>query len=433
MNHVKKETDTEATDLMEIPFRRDLLVMPSPESTPSDRSIDKRRIRKHFVLNVIREHGPLSRAEIAKQSGLNLPSVSSLMDDLIADGLVIEQEARLSLRGRRPIPVYLRDDAASVLGIDIGKRTTTTLLTNLRAKSLLSYERPTPELTSPEAYTAWAMEVAESILQEASGFMPPLCGIGVALPGLVSSANSDAPTVGEGAVVSGESWMAVEAMRKALSEAFGVEVLVDNDARINVPGATWFSNRQPKFKNFAVLNIGIGLGLGILANGHVLRGAQGFAGEIGHIPLGREGVPCYCGLSGCLENAASGAAIADMAKERGYKTQDVEELAQMAREGDAGAQEIFRIFAVALGRGVATIINLFNPEAIILSGKVSRAADVFLADLKTSMAAHALPAPFAETVLMVENPAKNLSSLGAVAVVLHQIFYSSHISFEEVI
>src|SRR5690606_14979481 len=112
----------------------DLVAVNKPATTPSDRSIEKRRLRKHFILNVIREQGPLSRAEIAKVADFNLPSVSSLVDELIADGLAQEEKARHVLRGRRPIPVFLKQDAACALGIDVGKRTTTALLSNLAAK-----------------------------------------------------------------------------------------------------------------------------------------------------------------------------------------------------------------------------------------------------------------------------------------------------------
>lgn len=427
------QADLPGGTLQAIRIRKGLLSIDAGESTPSDRSIEKRRLRKHYVLNVIRENGPLSRAEIAKTSGLNLPSVSSLVDELISDGLVAEQEARHAVRGRRPIPVYLREDAVCVLGIDIGKRTTTTLLINLGAKTLASYERPTPELTTPEAYTQWALAAADEILSSSRDFIPPLAGIGVALPGLVSTNGTSNGSSVDGTVASGESWLAVEPIRAALSQAYDVAVLVDNDARVAVPGVRWFSNGRPLYKNVAVLNVGLGLGMGVLINGHVLRGAQGFAGEIGHTPLGDPNVPCFCGRKGCLETMASGAAIGRMALEAGLQTDDVEELAIMAREGNPMAREVFADFAEALGRGVAVIINLFNPEAVILSGKVARASDVFIDDMKRSTEQHALPALLAKTHILVENPGKNLSSLGAVALVLHHIFHSSNIPYEKVI
>jgi predicted NBD/HSP70 family sugar kinase len=426
-------TQTGAAEGAALTTRRDLLVRSSP-LTPSDRSIEKRRLRKYFVLNVIREKGPLSRAEIAKASGLNLPSVSSLVDELVSDGLASEEAARHAVRGRRPIPVVLIENAVSIIGIDIGKSSTMTMVANLGAKVLQKTERPTPHLDTPEDHARWALQVVQETLSEAGSPLPPLCGIGVALPGLISvqPESGDLPqqTNGKDAGVPGAA--VAHAVQKALSDQYDIEVFVDNDARLMVPGMRWFSSR-PASQNFAVLNIGYGLGLGISLNGRLLSGAQGFAGELGHIPLGRPEVSCFCGGNGCLENTASGAAISAMARERGLSTTDVEELAKMARAGDAPAKEIFAEFAGALGRGIATIINLFNPETIVLTGKVSRASDVFWDDMMNSVSRHALPAALARTTVVVEQASANLSLLGAVAVVLHHIFYSSRVSYEEVI
>jgi len=415
-----------------VPVRTDLVIVPKPGSTPMLKSVEMRRIKKHFVLNTIRETPGQSRAEIAKTAGLNVPNVATLVDELLSDGLVKEEEARQSIRGRRPIPVFINEQAASVLGIDIGKKSTSMILTNLKGDILVSFERPTPDLRTPQQYTSWASEVAEKILMESRSFMPPLCGIGVAVPGLVSATSRHLPKV-NGAVSSGESWSVVEAIESSLKSSFGVEVLVDNDARLCVTGATWFTSGAAKLQNVAVLNVGFGLGLGVMINGQMLKGSKGFAGEIGHIPLGRRDVPCFCGRSGCLENIVSGAALSALAQERGLSSTDVEELAQNARDGVKDAAEIFELFADSLGKTLATIINLFDPELIILTGKVSRAADIFYDNMTLAMYNHSLPASSSGTNILVEGAGKNLSSLGAVAVVLNQIFCTRHISIEEIL
>lgn len=425
-----EENNLVKTNASGLKIRPDLLLRHVP-TTPSDRSVEKRRLRKYFVLNVIREKGPLSRAEIAKVSGLNLPSVSSLVDELVSDGLAVEEEARMALRGRRPIPVSLRADAACVLGIDIGKSTSMTMLTDLATNTILKTECPTPALESRADHAAWALQLVKDTFAQLKAPPPPLCGIGVALPGLIA-VNEDHVIAPGGNGSQQPETVIAGLVQDALIEAYGVQVLVENDARVMVPGVRWF-REEPPSQNFAVLNIGFGLGMGISLNGRLLSGAQGFAGELGHIPLGRPGVACFCGGTGCLETTASGAGLASMARQRGLATDDVEELVRMAREGDAAAQEIFNEFAAALGRGVATIVNLFNPEAIILTGKVSRASDVFLDRMNETVAMHALPAALTKVRVVVEDARTNLSLLGAVAVVLNHIFFSSRVSYEEVI
>jgi len=335
------------------------------------------------------------------------------------------------LRGRRPIPVFLNPDAASVLGIDIGKRTTTVLLTNLVADTIETFERPTPSFRSPQACADWAVEMAQAMFTATGNDIPPLCGIGVALPGLVSIEATEGTT--SAPVPEGIGAAAVEPVRAALAAIYIVEVLVDNDARIMVPGVQWSGSEESHCQSFVVISIGYGLGIGVALNGQILSGAHGFAGEIGHIPLGRPDIACYCGRLGCLDNTASGAALSSMALQQGLPTSDVTQLATMARNGNVAAREVFSTFAMALGRGVATLISLFNPEAVIIHGKVSRAADLFMPAVKEAVARHTLPAPLANVKIVVADPEKNLSSLGAVAVVLNKIYFSSQVTFEEVI
>lgn len=418
---------------LNITARHDLLP-PAGQSnmTPLDRSIEKRRLRKHYILNIIRQKPGLSRAEISKAAGMNLPSVSTLIDELLNQGLAYEEDARRSARGRRPTPIYLQSDAASVLGIDIGKHSTMAILMNLGSAPITTLERLTPPLTTTQDYADWAITIAESIFEQYPQEPPPLCGIGVALPGLISetACEDDAPDAQE--PTGNIRCLSANQIKRALKTRFGVEALVDNDARIMVPGAHWFHTDHPTGKNFVVFNIGLGMGIGVCENGRILSGTHGFSGELGHSPLGDPDILCYCGNYGCLENVASGLGIQRMAQERGLPANDVQELADLARDGGKEAQAIFKKFASALGRGIAVTINLYNPETVILSGKVSMAADVFIDDLKAAVARHTLQPILERTRIHIESPQKNLSSLGAVAIVFHSIFYSGNVSFAEI-
>lgn len=400
---------------MEIPTRGDLVV-DFNGATPADRSMEKRRLRKHSVLNVIRRHGPLSRADITKKSGFNLPSVSTLVDELVADGLVLEEEAKAVPRGRRPIPVYLNVDAASIVGLDIGKRSTIMVVINLGGKLLTRYECKTPALKKSQAYADWARKVMEKVFREHPP-SAPLSGIGVAIPGMNSHPDHLSPA---------------EMIRKALTDRFGVPTLVEQDGRMMALGSHWFGAGRD-LANFLVINLGHGTGMGVFIDGRLYRGKGGFAGEIGYIPIGDEDIDGYADCPSAMENMASGAGLIRRARARGLEVDDVSQLAEMARGGDRRALKAFKDFAQRLARGIATVANLFDPEAIILSGRVCRSADLFLEDLRAETARHTLGPIMQSTPIILSNLDVDLGPMGAAAAILHQIFNSSHVQVDEVI
>jgi predicted NBD/HSP70 family sugar kinase len=407
---------------MDISIRPELVVVPN-SATPAGRSIEKRRIRKHVVLNEIRCKGPLSRADISKNIGYNLPSVSNLVDELINDGLVVEEKARAIPRGRRPIPVQLNPAAASVLGIDMGRRSSIGMVLDLSGKIISRIERKTPTMKSAKAHANWAIKLAQMTIERCDGEIPPLCGVGVGLPGLVA-----AKLNGKNEPVQDHA----DTIEAAIQEELGVPAFVDNDARMMALGSFWFGAGR-NYKSFAVINIGHGIGVGLVLNGSILTGKQGFAGELGYIPLGQKGIPGFLDHPDCLENIASGAGLLRRAKEEGLKVEDAAELSDLARDGNKKAIKIFNDFSQALGRAISTILNLFDPEAIILSGRVCRAEDLFYEKTREVVKVHTLGPIFESSKLQLSNLGIDLGPLGAGACVLHQIFYNNHIQVHEVI
>lgn len=410
---------------MALRTRQDLVVLPKSE-TPADRSIEKRRLRKHYVLNVIREKGPLSRADIAKVSGFNLPSVSSLVDELVSDDLAIESEAREIPRGRRPIPVSLNANAACVLGIDVGKQSTIALVANLSGAILTRIEKPSPaRISTIEGLTEWIVSVANALLRSSGAILPPVCGIGVGIPGLIRR------EPGGGGARSAPRISANDLAHR-IEQEFGVPALVENDARTMALGSLWFDVGR-KYRSFVVINIGHGIGCGIVVDGRVFTGCHGFAGEIGYVPVGERGVDGYLGHPDALENIASGSGLLRLAANAKLKVKSAADLAELAQKGDARALAIFREFAGGLGRGIATIINMFDPEAVILGGRVCRSSRFFIEETRAAVKLHTLAPILSGCELHVSNLDVDLGPLGAAATVLHHIFTANHVGVEEVI
>ncbi len=405
--------------------RKGLLLLESPDS-PAQRTAEKRRIRKHQVLNAIRLYGPIARVDVARKLGFNLPTVSGLVDELVAEGLALESAPKKTAIGRRPIPVSLNPHAACVLGVDLGKIVTIGLLMNLGGTVLGRMESNTPSFSSPQEQGEWVRQFVREFLQSHAETIPPLAGVGVALPGFIYR-----PERAERHLTP-----EVEAIQSRLHEDLDIPIIVDNDAQMMALGTLWFGN-ETDLKTFCILNIGYGIGMGTVIDRAVYSGFYGHAGEIGHIPLGEPGLPCYCGGHSCLENTASGSGIERMAREMGLvhgnKVLSVFDIADLARQNDPKALEIWQKFSQALARGIGTIITLFNPEAVILAGRFTRCADVFFDATMEHLRQTTFPALLEETTIKVSDLKENAGPLGTCASVLHHIFYASHIPAEAVV
>jgi glucokinase len=308
-----------------------------------------------------------------------------------------------------------------ILGVDLGVTVTIGLLVNLRGAIVSRLEMPTPAFDSFDTRVQWALDFVSTFLTQAQAEMRPLAGIGVAIPGLVNTREE----------VDYDHRSVAGPIRDTLAETFGVPVLVDNDARMMALGALWFGAGR-RFSTYVALNVTYGIGSGIVLDRRVCQGAFNTAGEIGHLPLGEPGVPCYCGAEGCLENIASGSGLLRMARKEGIEVATIRELADMARGGNAKARDIFDRFAQALARGIAAVSNLLSPQAIILSGPVCQTSDLFLDRVKSYVERHTLPAFLNPPEILLSELGENAGALGACATVLHHIFHVSHLQLNEV-
>ncbi len=411
-----------------ISTRKDLLLLKNPDS-PAERTAEKRRIRKHQVLDAIRRYGPIARVEIARRLGFNLPTVSGLVDELVDEELAIEREPRRTPIGRRPVPVTLNPHAACVLGVDIGKITTIGLIMNLAGTILGRLEKATPTFTSAAEQGAWVQGFVREFLGAHAHTLPPLAGVGVALPGFIYR-----PERAERHLTP-----EVEEIQRRLVEDLDVPVIVDNDAQMMALGALWFDEtlKDPnnpaecQYQTFCVLNVGYGIGMGTVIDRALYQGFYGHAGEIGHVPLGEHGLPCYCGGHSCLENTASGSGVERMAREKGLfpegKIFSALDVADLARRGDTTALKIWQRFASALARAIGAVITLFNPQAVVLAGRYTACSDVFFNTLREELEHLTFPALLNETDILVSGLRENAGPLGTCACILHHIFSASHI------
>lgn len=352
-----------------------------------------REVNRSIVLDIIRRGGRVSRTDLARRSTLTKPTVSAIVEDLLARGIVQEVGfgKTVASGGRRARLLEFNDASAAYLGISFGVNTTTVGLADARGEIRVRREVATLH-GEAEATVASAAALAQEVC-EAAGFpRDRLQAVGVTVPGLVN------PESGQVALAPNLSWTEVP-IRAMLVSALGVPVVVNNvtsagaiaEGRVGVAKGV---------RSFVWAFVGAGFGAGIVIDGHVFSGTQGFSGEIGHCAVVDGGPLCSCGMRGCLETVVSARAIvraAEAALEQGEATTlrdkaplDTRAVAAAARAGDSVAQRIFAGVGEYLGVGISYLVNILDPQMIVLGGGLMDAGDLLLENARASMARHSL-------------------------------------------
>lgn len=327
-----------------------------------------RDINERIVLNYVRDQGPISRAEIARQTAMQRSTVSDIVDSLLAEALVEEIGMGQSTGGRCPTLLKLNTTGAAALGIDIAPTRTTVATSNL-AGSVLEREEFDTDPDFEKTITR-AISSARKLLERSTGRID---GIGVSLPGLVD------PSTGRILYIPYFKWSDLDVGQR-IAAAIGIEVTIDNDANAAALAELWFG--QPEVsgaRDFIMVFIAEGVGSGIIFDRQIYRGRDGAGGEFGHMIIGeRAPVPCSCGSFSCWEAFASGRAAVARYLERKRKgkhapAMNFAQLIDLALAGDEAAKSAVNETAHYLGVGISNLIIGFSPDIIVVGGAITRA------------------------------------------------------------
>ncbi len=335
-----------------------------------------RDINRQIVLNYVRERGPISRAEIARETVLQRSTVSTIVDELVSDSLVEEIGEGKSTGGRRPTLLRLRASGAAAIGIDITPTRTTVATSDLSGRVLEKEEFA----TNPD-FEKTIKRAIECVLEIKKRHKVGLEGVGVILPGLVD------PHQGKALYVPYFNWRDLEIQRR-VSAATGLTVTIDNDANAGALAELWFGRPEvSSARDFIMVFVSEGVGTGIIFDGQIYRGTCGAAGEFGHMIIGeRAPVACSCGSHDCWEAFASGrAALARYSRltKRADATGRLTfaQLIDRALAGDAAARTAIVNTAKYVSIGISNLIVGFSPELVVVGGSIARAwplvAEVF--------------------------------------------------------
>ncbi len=382
-----------------------------------------RDINRRIILNLVRQRQPISRAELARHSGLQRSTISAIADQLIAEQWVLQGAVGHLPRGRNPTFLMLNPKRVGIIGITVRPAATTIAL----ARTDLSFITQTslPTTGSSRQFTEQLCAQVQAVIKTHSDIA--LEGIGVSLPGRVDSRSqilTFAPNL---------KWHDLD-LKTPLENATGLPVVLENAANACALAALWTGRHPDNVRDLIAVTVSEGIGAGIIANGQLVRGQSGCAGEFGHVSLDENGPLCNCGNRGCWEVFASnGAAVNYYHSCAGDKQPGAQppsgisfaDLLALAARGDAEAGRALDRMAHYLGVGLAMLANGFSPEILVLVGDVTAAWDRVAPIINDVLKrhCHGLNIPR----IVPTDPATQPRLQGAVMLILQQHFCAAHI------
>jgi len=379
-----------------------------------------RDINRRIVLNLIRTHQPISRADLARHSGLQRSTVSVIAEQLIKERWITEGANGHTARGRRPTFLHLNKERVGIIGINVRPITTTLALADLDANFLAQDSLPTP--ADPNQFVAELVPRVRKLIET----RPELTceGIGVSLPGRVDLASKKlvfAPNLG---------WQDFD-LKTPLEKATKLPVELENAANSCALTEICFGRRAEGLRNLVVVTVSEGIGCGLILNHQLVQGSTGTAGEFGHAALVQDGLECSCGNRGCWEMYASNSAAVRYYSQasstsRGRrstiieKTISFEHLLRLAEQRDGKAVEALRQMAKWLGLGLAPLVAGLAPDMIVIVGEVTRAWHQVGPIIKETVRQHSFTR--AETQIVPSDPITQPRLRGTIALVLLKHF-----------
>jgi predicted NBD/HSP70 family sugar kinase len=331
---------------------------------------------------VIRNGTAVTRADLARHTGLARSTVAQRVDALLAAGLVYDAGGSASTGGRPPTVLAFNHAAGVVLVADLGATHARIALTDLAGAPLAERASDLDIALGPDEVLGWVSARFTELLKETGHSPSQVRGIGIGVPGPVEFASGqpfNPPIMPGWDGYSIPGWFA---------ERYAAPVLVDNDVNIMARGEHWVHWRDTE--HLLLVKVGTGIGCGIVAGGQIHHGARGAAGDIGHIRATSEEIVCRCGNVGCLEAVAGGQALAQRLAAEGADTANSRDVVQLVRSGDATAMRMVREAGRSLGEVLAGTVNFFNPAVIVIGGDIAEAQAQLIAGVREGIFSRSL-------------------------------------------
>lgn len=389
-----------------------------------------REVNRQILLNLVREHQPVSRADLARMMSVGRGMVTELVNTLIEEGVIYEGETATAPRGRRPTLLHIRSENRFVVGVDLRFSRTFIMLADFSGNqiSLESFGA----ITDPKLLVDTLADRVTRLLAT-HGAATTCEGVGIVVGGMVDPRTGrvlNSPQLG---------WRDVD-FAADLQKALGLRIAVENAPKACALAHLWLGPRHGQGSdNFVYVTVSEGVGAGIVVNGQVLRGSGHTAGEFGHMPINPDGPVCLCGAYGCLEANTSN--LATLARYLGYDFSDTEarkrlrqskltidDVIARARTGDTRALEAIQASGHYLGIGLSIIVNALNPDRIYVGGEIAQAWDLIADHISSAVKERALTEMAAHTRIVPEPGSDHPRLRGATALIVAPLFAAPQIA-----
>lgn len=373
------------------------------------------------LFQLLRDGAPRTRADLAAMTGLARSTVAARIDDLLATGFIAPTGEAASTGGRPPATFAFNPGARVVIAADLGVSHARVAVTDLANVVLAETTFDLVIADGPVPVLDRVSEAGRSLLEELGRPLSELVGLGVGLPGPVehSTGRPTSPPIMP-------NWDGFDVVGH-LRQGFPAPILVDNDVNIMALGehqAVW-----PDVEDLLFVKIATGIGAGIISDGTLQRGAQGAAGDLGHIAVpGGPPNPCRCGNLGCLEAVASGPAVAARLREQGFAVGSNQELVDLVRSGNVDATLAIRQAGREIGAVLATCVNLLNPSVIVIGGAVVAVGEHLLAGIREVVYTRSLPLATQHLRIVGSRTEGRAGVLGASAMVTQHVLSTEQIN-----
>ncbi|MDB5145046.1 MAG: hypothetical protein JWQ66_3759 [Mucilaginibacter sp.] len=377
---------------------------------------------KNMIVKQLYFDKALSCAELSELFEKSIPSITKAVNELMSEGFVVEQGYAPSSGGRRPLLYSIKPDAMYILAVAMDQLSTRIQLLDL-------FNRPVADSLTLELKLLNNNEALGILIENINNYIAnadvpkeKIAGIGMGMPGFVN-------------VVQGINYTYLNTGGKSLTQYLrdqtGLPVYIDNDSSLIALAEQKFGIAKAQ-QNVMVINLGWGIGLGMIVNGEIFRGHNGFAGELSHIPLSDDDALCACGKRGCLETVASMLVVVEQAIE-GIKNGRVtslkntdsspskalgDDILEAAGKGDQFAIDLLSDAAYKIGKALAILIHIMNPQTIVLSGRGARAGKILLAPIQQALHKYCIPRLAESTQLLISNLGFDAELIGAAVLMM---------------
>jgi len=384
-------------------------------------------INQFHILNTIRRAGLISRVEIAAVTGQSRAAVTNITARLLKEKVIVEKETKTSAsRGRRRVLLALNPTAAYVVGVKLSAFQVSFAVTNMQADVLSSLIVPVRIGKKSVEFVADLIEEGiRHCVSEALINMRKISGIGIGIPGLVNSEKG--VTYWSALYKKGNT-----TLRDLIRKRFNIRTYIENDANTVTLAQQWFGEGRG-VDNFLVVTVEHGVGMGIVVNGQIYRGVKGIGAEFGHMVIKPGGALCRCGKRGCIESYVADYSVLGAAIEackagkwhyRNISSLTIEEVTAIAKKGEPALQKIFKRSGEILGLGISGLVQIFNPEKIIIAGEGVRAGALLFEPMQKTIKAHTTPEMYETLQIVIQKWQDTDWARGAASLVLQELYKS---------